>query len=171
MLLRIPRTQIASYLLHPGGWRQPISRFLVHNLWHGSRMSAPFKSKFEDLMTPGSQKHFSSNSPSPTQPPSVDLEVDPLALYNDEINEEILARDPKPTANNILYQIIEVSLNYKDAFLDESYVRYGVCQLLLNKYEELPNMILDAWKKKDFKPIRTLRILQKNPLNNWHVPF
>lgn len=39
-------------------------------------------------MTPSSRKSFSSNSPSPTQSPSVQLEVDrddPLAPFNDKI--------------------------------------------------------------------------------------
>lgn len=60
----------------------------------------------------------------------------------------------------ILYEIIEASSGYKEALLDESFTRYAARLSLFEKYEELLAMILDAWKK-DFKPIRTLRILQK----------
>ncbi|KAM6498068.1 hypothetical protein JOM56_006016 [Amanita muscaria] len=66
-------TQIASCLLRSRGRRQAI-----------------LKSKFKDVMTFSSQKHFSS-----TQLPSIQLEVspdDPLVLFNHEINKEIIAK-------------------------------------------------------------------------------
>ncbi|KIL67969.1 hypothetical protein M378DRAFT_9210 [Amanita muscaria Koide BX008] len=165
MLLRVPTSgRGASY---SGGRRQPIptktsesvgssfsslSPFSVNNLWrgatgsgHGSRKSAPVKSKFEGLMTSSSRRGFSSNPPYRTQPPSIQLEVnpdDPLASFNDKMNAKIIAMmDPEPTAYFILNAIIYVVSGYKieerlQTHLHFVYVSLPSCGILQKNPDE-----------------------------------
>ncbi|KIL67871.1 hypothetical protein M378DRAFT_9131 [Amanita muscaria Koide BX008] len=130
------------------------------------------------LATASAFKEATEDSWTPITPlPSAQLEVnleDPLAEHNDQINGRILSHvdllqqyetntDPKNVAHLTLQAIIFVLSRYKENSLDASYLMDAERALLFERDETLPGRILDALKQRDFKPIRTLSILQKNP--------